>query len=84
MEVKHWWTRLRSRPFRELMRHKHKFVVMDTNTFTEKFSFQLSGTNLFVGVGIAAIVLVALTTLLIASPRCANSSRATPTPMPHN
>lgn len=66
MEVKHWWTRLRSRPFRELMRHKHKFVVMDTNTFTEKFSFQLSGTNLFVGVGIAAIVLVALTTLLIA------------------
>lgn len=66
MDVKHWWTQLRSRSFRELMRHKHKFVVMDTNTFSEKFSFQLSGTNLFVGVGIAAIVLVALTTLLIA------------------
>lgn len=66
MNWKHWWTQLRSRPMREVMRHKHTFVVMDTATFKEKFSFQLSGTQLFVAVGIAMIVLVALTTVLIA------------------
>ena len=66
MRLKYWWSKLRSRPIREVMRHKHKFVVMDTRTFKEKFSFQLSGIHLFVSLGIAMIVLVALTTVLIA------------------
>ncbi|MBP3762888.1 MAG: hypothetical protein J6I49_03290 [Bacteroidales bacterium] len=39
---------------------------MDTDTFKEKYSFQLSGTNLFVTVGITVIVLIVLTTVLIA------------------
>lgn len=48
------------------MRRKHRFVVMDSETFREKWSFQLTGINLFVTVGVAAIVLVVLTSLLIA------------------
>lgn len=39
---------------------------MDTDTFKEKFSFQLSGINIFVTIGISVIVLVILTTVLIA------------------
>ena len=58
--------RLRSTPVNDVIKHKHKFVVMDTDTFKEKFSFQLSGINLFVTVGITVIVLILLTTVLIA------------------
>lgn len=39
---------------------------MDTDTFKEKFSFQLSGINLFVTIGITIIVLILITTVLIA------------------
>ena len=66
MDIKQWWNRLRSRPVKEVIRHKHKFVVMDTDTFKEKISFQLSGANLFVALGITFIVLILLTTVLIA------------------
>lgn len=66
MGIKQWWQRLHSRTAKEVIRHKHKFVVMDTETFKEKFSFQLSGANLFVAIGITVIVLVLLTTILIA------------------
>lgn len=51
--------------FRERMHHKHRLVVMDTDTFQEKVSFELTGTNLFTAVGISVIVLIVLTTLLI-------------------
>ena len=47
-------------------KHKQRFVVMDTETYREKWSFQLSGINLFVALGISMIVLVALTIVLIA------------------
>lgn len=50
----------------DVIKHKHRFVVMDTDTFKEKFSFQLSGTNLFVSVGVTVIVLILLTIVLIA------------------
>lgn len=50
----------------DIVRHKHRFVVMDSETFKEKFSFQLSGINLFVTVGISVIILIVLTTILIA------------------
>ena len=66
MKLRDWWKWLRSNPIKEVIRHKHRFVVMDTDTFKEKFSFQLSGTNLFVAVGVSVIVLVLLTTVLIA------------------
>lgn len=66
MKIKEWWTKLRSKPVADVIKHKHRFVVMDTDTFKEKFSFQLSGANLFVTVGITVIVLILLTTVLIA------------------
>ena len=66
MGIRSWWKRLRSNPIKEVIKHKHRFVVMDTDTFKEKFSFQLSGINIFVTVGILVIVLVIVTTVLIA------------------
>lgn len=47
-------------------KHKQRFVVMDTETYREKWSFQLSAINLFVTLGISMIVLVVLTIILIA------------------
>lgn len=41
-------------------------MVMDNETYKEKFSFQLSGIRLFVVLGVAVFVLIALTSLLIA------------------
>ena len=66
MSLRDWWIRLRSKPVNDVIRHKHRFVVMDTDTFKEKFSFQLSGINLFVTIGITVIILILLTTILIA------------------
>ncbi len=66
MAIKDWWIKLRSKPIGDIIKHKHRFVVMDTDTFKEKLSFQLSGINLFVTVGITIIVLIVLTTVLIA------------------
>lgn len=50
----------------DLIKHKHRFVVLDTETYKEKLSFQLSGINLFVTLGITALVLIFLTALLLA------------------
>ena len=66
MGLKDWWFKLRSNPVTDVIKRKHRFVVMDTDTFKEKFSFQLSGINLFVTIGITVIVLILLTTILIA------------------
>ncbi len=52
--------------FRERMHHKHRFVVMDTDTFKETFSIELTGTNVFTYVGISIIVLLFLASLIIA------------------
>ena len=46
--------------------HKQRFVIIDSETFRERWSFQLSAKNLFVAVGLSVIVLVVLTTILIA------------------
>lgn len=51
---------------KDVMKNRHRFVVMDEDTYKEKFSFQLTGMNLFVTIGIAIIVLILLTALLIA------------------
>lgn len=68
----HTWSEIKER-FRERrqhlkaeMRRKHRFVVMDSETFREKWSFQLTGINLFVTIGVSVIVLIVLTSLLIA------------------
>ena len=60
-KIKQLWDTIR-----EDVKHKHRFVVMDSQTYKEKLSFQLSGINLFVTIGISIIVLVVLTSLLIA------------------
>ena len=52
--------------FREEMRHPRRLVVMDPETLKEKLSLQLTGTNLFVGIGTAIIVLILITGMLIA------------------
>ena len=67
MKIKEWWTKLRSKPVTDVIKHKHRFVVMDTDTFKEKFSFQLSGINLFVTVGITVIVLIAAMVIFLAA-----------------
>lgn len=66
MSLKDWWYKLKSNPVTDVIKRKHRFVVMDTDTFKEKFSFQLSGVNLFVTIGVTIIVLILLTTILIA------------------
>lgn len=66
MGLKDWWLKMKGTPVGDVIKHKHRFVVMDTDTFKEKFSFQLSGINLFVTIGITIIVLIILTTVLIA------------------
>ena len=68
MGLKKWWYKLKDNPVTDVIKRKHRFVVMDTDTFKEKFSFQLSGINLFVTIGITVIVLILLTTILIAFP----------------
>jgi hypothetical protein len=52
--------------FRERMHHKHRLVLMDTDTFKEKFSLELTGVNIFTYVGISVIALLLLSMLLIA------------------
>ncbi len=64
--MKDWWIKIKSWPINDVIKHKHRFVVLDTDTYKEKFSFQLSGANLFVTLGITMIVLIMLTTVLIA------------------
>jgi hypothetical protein len=48
------------------MHHKHRLVLMDTDTFKEKFSMELTGVNIFTYVGISVIALLLLSMLLIA------------------
>ena len=66
MALKDLWIRLKGGSIADVIKRKHRFVVMDTDTFKEKFSFQLSGINLFVTIGITIIVLILLTTIIIA------------------
>ena len=55
----------RRKRFAQVLKHKHRLVIMDSDTYQEKFSFRLSGMNLFLFVGISAIVLILLTSVLI-------------------
>lgn len=48
------------------LKHKHKLIVMDSDTFTEKFTFNLTGINLFTAVGLSIIALIVLTIVLVA------------------
>ena len=46
--------------------HKYRLVVLNEDTFEEKFAFKLTRLNVFVTVGVSMLVLIILTTLLIA------------------
>lgn len=56
----------RLQPIVDVLKNKHRFVVMDMQTYKEKFSFQLTAINLFVVVGLLVVVFIVLTTVLIA------------------
>lgn len=66
MGIKDWWLKIKNSQVSDVIKHKHRFVVIDNDTFKEKFSFNLSGINLFVTLGVTVIVLIVLTTVLIA------------------
>ena len=40
------------------MSHKQRFVVMDSDTFKERWSFQLSARNLFVAIFVRAVLYI--------------------------
>lgn len=46
--------------------HKYRMVILNEDTFEERFSFRLTKLNVFVAVGLSAIFLVVATTILIA------------------
>jgi len=46
--------------------HKHSLVILDEDTLEESFSLQLNLMNVFVVVSLSSILLIALTTVLIA------------------
>jgi murein DD-endopeptidase MepM/ murein hydrolase activator NlpD len=58
--------RKRKETVMDRLRYKYRLVVLNDDTFEEKVSFKLSRLNVFVSIGISAIVLISGTSLLIA------------------
>ena len=56
----------RRKEIKRKLLHKYRLVILNENTFEEKISFKLNRLNVFVTGTLAAIGLIALTTLLIA------------------
>ena len=54
------------RKFAKKLLHKYRMVVLNEDTFEERFSFRLTRLNVFVAVGLSVIFLIAATTVLIA------------------
>jgi murein DD-endopeptidase MepM/ murein hydrolase activator NlpD len=54
------------RNFKRKLLHKYRLVVLNEDTFEERFSFKLNRLNVFVFSTIFAVALIAFTTLLIA------------------
>ena len=52
--------------FKEKLTFKYRLVVLNEDTFEERFSFKLNRLNVFVLTGISAILLIGITTMLIA------------------
>ncbi len=50
---------------KEKLTYKYRFVVLNEDTFEERFSFKLNRLNAFVFGGLFSLLLIALTTLLI-------------------
>ena len=56
----------RSKYIKKKLLHKYRLVVLNEDTFEERFSFKLNRRNVFVFSSIFAVFLIAFTTLLIA------------------
>lgn len=52
--------------FKEKLTYKYRLVVLNEDTFEERFSFKLNRLNVFVLTGISAILLIGITIILIA------------------
>lgn len=52
--------------FKEKLTYKYRLVVLNEETFEERFSFKLNRLNVFVLTGISAILLIGMTIILIA------------------
>ena len=50
---------------KEKLTHKYRFVVLNEDTFEERFSFKLNRLNAFILAGLFSVFLIALTTLII-------------------
>ncbi|MDD4829124.1 MAG: hypothetical protein WC108_02085 [Bacteroidales bacterium] len=66
MRKKFWKLKNKWKSFYPQLKHKHRLIVLDSDTFTEKFTFKLTGINLFTAIGLSVIILIILTTVLIA------------------
>jgi len=56
----------RTKKIKKKLLHKYRLVVLNEDTFEERFSFKLNRLNVFVFSTIFAVFLIAFTTLLIA------------------
>tara|TARA_R100000935_G_scaffold36196_1_gene56916 strand:+ start:12308 stop:13174 length:867 start_codon:yes stop_codon:yes gene_type:complete len=56
----------RSRKIKKKLLHKYRLVVLNDDTFEERFSFKLNRLNVFVFSTIFALLLIAITTIIIA------------------
>lgn len=56
----------RSKKIKKKLLHKYRLVVLNEDTFEERFSFKLNRLNVFVFSVISALILIAGTTILIA------------------
>ncbi len=54
------------KPLIRKLRIKYRLVILDENTFAEKFSLRLSRLSTFIWISSAGLLLIALTTLMIA------------------
>lgn len=56
----------RAKKIKKKLLHKYRLVVLNENTFEERFSFKLNRLNVFVFSTIFTVLLIAITTLIIA------------------
>lgn len=56
---------VKTNKLKEKLTHKYRFVVLNEDTFEERFSFKLNRLNAFILGGLFSIFLIALTTMII-------------------
>jgi murein DD-endopeptidase MepM/ murein hydrolase activator NlpD len=56
----------KSKRIKRKLLYKYRLVVLNEDTFEEQFALRLNRLNIFVGVGISTILIIAFTTVLIA------------------